>query len=230
MAAIGELAANIAHEINNPLTSVLGYTTHLLKTLDLPESPRRILGMMEQETLRVRKIIRNLLDFARQKPSRMQPADITVPLRETLALVQGIALKASISIHEDYPPAPVIVNMDHNEIKQVFINIVNNAIQAMPKGGDLRVRIDQINAQEISVVFSDSGIGISHEHLGRIFEPFFSTKDNGDGTGLGLSVSYGIVRNHGGRIEAESEVGKGSVFRICLPVFAEHVHDAARQS
>jgi signal transduction histidine kinase len=219
MAAIGELAANVAHEINNPLTSVLGYTTHLLKTLDLPESPRRILGMMEQETLRVRKIIRNLLDFARRKPSRMQPADITVPLRETLALVQGMAMKASVFIHEDYPHDPVIVNMDHNEMKQVFINIVNNAIQAMPQGGDLRVRVDRIRDREIAIVFADSGVGIAQDHLRKIFEPFFSTKDNGDGTGLGLSISYGIVRNHGGRIEAVSEAGKGSVFSVYLPVY-----------
>jgi signal transduction histidine kinase len=219
MAAIGELAANVAHEINNPLTSVLGYTTHLLKTLDLPESPRRILGMMEQETLRVRKIIRNLLDFARRKPSRMQPSDITVPLRETLALVQGMAMKASVFIHEDYPHDPVVVNMDHNEMKQVFINIVNNSIQAMPQGGDLRVRVDRIRDREIAIVFTDSGVGIAQDHLKKIFEPFFSTKDNGDGTGLGLSISYGIVRNHGGRIEAVSEVGKGSVFSVYLPVY-----------
>ncbi len=219
MAAIGELSANIAHEINNPLTSVLGYTTHLLKTLDLPEAPRRILGMMEQETLRVRKIIRNLLDFARQKPSWMQPADIARPLREAVALVQGMANKASVSIHEDYPPAPVTVNMDHNEMKQVFINIINNAIQAMPRGGDLRIRLDGSGDHEMAVEFADTGVGIAPEQQGKIFEPFFSTKDNGAGTGLGLSISYRIVKNHGGRIVAESEVGRGTVFRVFLPVY-----------
>jgi len=218
MAAIGELSANVAHEINNPLTSVLGYTTHLLKTLDLPESPRRILGMMEQETLRVRKIIRNLLDFARQKPSWMRPADITLPLRETVALLQGSADKASIVIHEDYPASPVIVNMDHNEMKQVFINIINNAIHAMPQGGDLWIRLSCLNGQEMVVEFVDTGVGIATEHLGKIFEPFFSTKETGDGTGLGLSISYRIVRNHKGRIEAKSEAGKGTTFKVFLPV------------
>ncbi|HEX9020672.1 MAG TPA: ATP-binding protein [Nitrospirota bacterium] len=218
MAAIGELAANVAHEINNPLTSVLGYTTHLLKTLELPEASHRILGMVEQETLRVRKIIRNLLDFARQKPSVMQPTDITVPLRETVALVQGMAEKASVSLHENYPPGPVVVNMDHNEMKQVFINIVNNAIQAMPGGGDLHINVDGSN-HEIIIEFMDTGIGIAPENLSKIFEPFFSTKDNGNGTGLGLSISYRIVRNHGGRVEAQSEIGKGTVFRVFLPAY-----------
>ena len=223
MAAIGELSANVAHEINNPLTSVLGYTTHLLKTLDLPEAPRRILGMMEQETLRVRKIIRNLLDFARQKPSWMQPADVSLPLRETVALVQGVADKAAVMIHEDFPRAPVMVVMDHNEIKQVFINIVNYAIQAMPRGGDLRISLVGNRSHETMIEFSDTGIGIPAEHLGKIFEPFFSTKDSGDGTGLGLSISYRIVRNHGGRIETESTVGRGTTFRVFLPTCQEAV-------
>jgi signal transduction histidine kinase/HAMP domain-containing protein len=217
MAAIGELSANVAHEINNPLTSVLGYTTHLLKTLDLPESPRKILGMMEQETLRVRKIIRNLLDFARQRPSWMQPEDIMVPLRETVALVQGLANSSSVTISEDYPSEPVLVNMDHNEIKQVFINIANNALQAMPEGGELRIRLDTARENDVIVVFSDTGAGIAPEHINRIFEPFFSTKENGDGTGLGLSISYRIVQNHGGRIEAESTAGSGTIFRVYLP-------------
>ncbi len=217
MAALGELSANVAHEVNNPLTSVLGYTSHLLKTLQLPEAPRRILGMMEQETLRVRKIIRNLLDFSRLKPSWMQPADIAAPLRETVALVHGIAEAASVAIYEDYPTTPLMVTMDHNEMKQVFINIVNNALQAMPRGGELRIRLDVARDGEILAEFSDTGTGIPSENIGRIFEPFFSTKTSGDGTGLGLSISYRIVRNHGGRIETESELGKGTVFRVFLP-------------
>jgi len=221
MAAIGELAANVAHEINNPLTSVLGYTTHLLKTLDLPESPRKILGMMEQETLRVRKIIRNLLDFARQRPTWMQPEDVMVPLRETVALVQGLAKSSSVAICEDYPPEPVLVSMDHNEIKQVFINIANNALQAMPEGGELRIRLDSARENDIIVEFSDTGVGIAQENIHRIFEPFFSTKDNGNGTGLGLSISYRIVQNHGGKIEAVSTVGSGTTFRVYLPRHAK---------
>ncbi len=223
MAAIGELSTNIAHEVNNPLTSVLGYTTHLLKTLDLPESPRRILGLMEQETLRVRKIIRNLLDFARQRPPWMRPGDISMPLRETVALVQGIAGKTSVVIHEYYPSAPALVNMDHDEIKQVFINIINNALQAMPLGGELLIRLDASADREVLIEVADSGPGIAREHMDRIFEPFFSTKEFGNGTGLGLSISYRIVRNHGGRIEVENRPGNGTVFKIFLPVYQKPV-------
>lgn len=221
MAAIGELAANVAHEINNPLTSVLGYTSHLMKTLDLPEQPKRLLSIIEQETLRVRKIIRNLLDFARQRPTRMQPSDLLQPLKETVALVQGVAEASSIRIHEEYDGVPVIVNMNPNEIKQVFINIVNNAIQAMPQGGELRIRLKSRAPKETIVEFADTGTGIPAEHIGKIFEPFFSTKTEGGGTGLGLSISYRIVQNHGGRIEVESEPGKGSLFRVVLPVYPE---------
>jgi signal transduction histidine kinase len=219
MAAIGELAANVAHEINNPLTSVLGYTTHLLKTLDLPEAPKRILGMMEQETLRVRKIIRNLLDFSRQKPSWMHPADLLIPIKETVALVQGVANASDVRIVEVYPADPVIVNMDHNEIKQVFINIAYNALQAMSSGGELRIRLEAAGEQEAMVEFADTGVGIAPEHMGKIFEPFFSTKESGDGTGLGLSISYRIVQNHGGKIEAQSRAGEGTAFRVYLPLY-----------
>lgn len=223
MAAIGELAANIAHEVNNPLTSVLGYTTHLMKTLDLPESPKKILGMMEQETLRVRKIIRNLLDFSRQKNSWMQPTDILGPLRETVAFVQGAAQSSMVKINEEYNGSPVIVNMDPNEMKQVFINIINNALQAMPRGGDLRIRVHPVGGHEATIEFADTGVGISPENLQKIFEPFFSTKEDRDGTGLGLPISYRIVQHHGGRIDVESEPGKGTVFRIVLPLFQKPV-------
>lgn len=223
MAAIGELAANVAHEVNNPLTSVLGYTTHLLKTLDLPDSPKRVLGMMEQETLRVRKIIRNLLDFSRQKASWMQPSDIVFPLKETAAFVQGAAESASVKIHEEYNESPVLVSIDANEMKQVFINVINNALQAMPRGGDLRIRVATAGHHEALIEFADTGVGILPENMKKIFEPFFSTKKNGDGTGLGLSISYRIVQNHGGRIEVESEVGTGTVFKVFLPLYKRPV-------
>jgi len=218
LAAIGELATNLAHEINNPLTSVLGYTSHLLKTLDISDEARQKLSLMERETLRVRKIIRNLLEFSRRRPSWMRPGDLLQPLRETVALVQGVADRASVRIVEDYPPAPVMVNMDHNELKQVFLNIMNNALHAMPDGGELRVGAIAEREGETVVEIRDSGHGIAREHLEKIFEPFFSTKSSRDGTGLGLSISHRIIQNHGGRIEVESASGRGTVFRIVLPV------------
>jgi signal transduction histidine kinase/HAMP domain-containing protein len=228
MAAIGELAANVAHEVNNPLTSVLGYTTHLLKTLELPESSRRILTMMEQETLRVRKIIRNLLDFSRQKTSWMQPGDLLVPLKETSAFVKGAAESSSVALHEEYNGTPVIVNMDSNEMKQVFINIINNAMQAMPGGGQLWIRLKTVQGNEALVEFADTGVGIPQDNMRKIFEPFFSTKESGDGTGLGLSISYRIVQNHGGRIEVDSKHGTGTSFKVYLPLHKKP--DAAEPS
>jgi len=218
MAAIGELAANVAHEINNPLTSVLGYTSHLLRTLELPEESRSKLQLMEQETLRVRKIIRNLLDFSRPRPPRMQSGDLVQPVRETVALLHGVAERGAVRIIEEYPPAPVAVSMDQNELKQVFINIMNNALHAMPGGGNLTVRVAVAPAGEAVVEIADTGPGITAEHRGRVFEPFFTTKSSGDGTGLGLSISYRIIQNHRGRIELESEPGSGALFRVFLPL------------
>jgi two-component system NtrC family sensor kinase len=175
--------------------------------------------MMEQETLRVRKIIRNLLDFSRQKASWMQPSDIVLPLRETVAFVQGAAASSLVKIHEEYGEPPVMVSIDANEMKQVFINIINNALQAMPRGGDLRIRLATVSHDEAVIEFADTGVGILPGNRKKIFEPFFSTKENGDGTGLGLSISYRIIQNHGGRIEVESEVGKGTVFKVFLPLY-----------
>jgi signal transduction histidine kinase len=219
MAAIGELAANVAHEINNPLTSVLGYTTYLLKSVDLAESPRRMLGMMEQETLRVRKIIRNLLDYSRKKPSWMKPSDLLMPIKETIALVRGMAESSFVRVIEEFPATPVMVNMDHDEIKQVFINIAYNALQAMPSGGEFHVRLSTKRDNLAVVEFGDTGVGITPENLDKIFEPFFSTKENGNGTGLGLSISYRIIQNHDGTIEAASQVGQGTVFSVTLPLY-----------
>jgi len=222
LAAVGELATNLAHEINNPLTSVLGYTSHLLTTLDIPDDARHKLRLMEQETLRVRKIIRNLLDFSRQRAAWMRPGDLLQPLRETVALVQGVAERASVRIVENYPPAPVTVNMDPNELKQVFLNIMNNALHAMPDGGELTVGAAADQEGAIIVEIRDTGHGIAQEHLEKIFEPFFSTKSSRDGTGLGLSISQRIIQNHGGRIDVESEAGRGTVFRIILPAGERH--------
>jgi signal transduction histidine kinase/HAMP domain-containing protein len=219
MAAIGELAANVAHEVNNPLTSVLGYTTHLLKTRDAPEPAKRMLRMMEQETLRVRKIIRNLLDFSREKASSMKPDDLRLPLRETIALSAEAAESAAIKINKEYQEVPAIVNMNAGEIKQVFMNIINNAFQAMPHGGVLSIRLIAGDADEAVVEFADTGTGISGKNIKKIFDPFFSTKENNDRTGLGLFISYRIVQNHGGRIEVESESLKGTRFKVFLPLY-----------
>jgi signal transduction histidine kinase len=158
----------------------------------------------------------------------MQPADIQVPLKETSAFVRGAAQVSAVSIEEEYQAGPIIVNMDTNEMKQVFINIINNAVQAMPDGGGLRIRTATGNGEAV-ISFSDTGIGISPENMKKIFEPFFSTKESGDGTGLGLSISYRIVQNHGGRIEVQSHPGQGTVFTVFLPMQDRGVQDQGRE-
>jgi signal transduction histidine kinase len=149
----------------------------------------------------------------------MQPTDIALPLQEAIALARGIADATFVTIHVTYLPTPIIVNMDHNEMQQVFFNIVSNALQAMQQGGALRIRMDNVDDHVLVAEFADTGIGIVPENIDKIFEPFFTTKHASDSTGLGLSISNRIVRNHGGRIEVESEVGKGSVFKVYLPLY-----------
>jgi len=218
LAAIGELASNVAHEINNPLTSILGYAG-LIKAETDPTIMKEELEIIEKEALRAREIIRNLLDFARQTPLKMEEADINNILKTVLALTRSQARASNIEVIENLKEGLPKISIDINQIKQVFINIINNAISAMPKGGRLSISTDIENGDGfIKIDFSDTGIGIPEENLPRIFEPFFTTKEAISGTGLGLSISYGIVERHRGKIEVKSKVGVGSTFTVKLPI------------
>jgi two-component system NtrC family sensor kinase len=225
LAAIGELAANVAYEVNNPLTGVLGYTGLLLKCDDIPMEKKEHLKTIEHETLRAREILKNLLDFARRKPPRLLKTDIGALVQDALALVKGQARLNDIELVLSCPEGGVPpVAVDTDEMKQVFINLTNNAFLSMPKGGAFSVRCfhgrDAADRDVVTIEFSDTGRGIPEEQLDKIFDPFFSTMLEGDGAGLSLSVSYMIVQNHGGRIEVESKVGEGTTFRVVLPVEA----------
>lgn len=220
LAAIGELASNIAHEINNPLTSILGYAGLIKAEID-PNARMEDLEIIEKEALRAREIIKNLLDFARQTPLKIEEADINNVLKTVLSLTRSQAKASNIEVIEDLKEGLPKISIDINQIKQVFINIINNAVSAMPGGGKLTISTDTDDGRGfIKVSFKDTGVGISEENLTRIFEPFFTTKDATSGTGLGLSISYGIVERHGGKIEVESKVGVGSIFTVKLPVGA----------
>ena len=222
LAAIGELATNIAYEVNNPLTGVLGYTGLLLKADDIPADKKEHLKTIERETLRAREILKNLLDFSRRKPPRLQKADISGIVQDTFMLVKGQARLCNVEIATVCPSGLPLVSVDEDEMKQVFVNLINNAFFAMPNGGRLTItcRHDKkMNGKDIAVVeLTDTGVGIPESQLDRIFDPFFTTRLDGEGTGLGLSISYMIVQNHGGSIEVESSLGKGSTFRVILPV------------
>ena len=239
LAAIGELAAGVAHEINNPLTSIVGFTRLLLQRVADDDLMKEDLQIIDREAARTKAIVRALLDFARQREPRLESADVNEIVRTTMTLVRHQAKGARVTIKENYDENLPLVSLDADQIKQVFLNMMTNAIQAMPGGGELKVvtayrpqarssdgstgspqrlvkGLD--NADCVAVEFHDTGMGISTENLPRIFDPFFTTKEVGQGTGLGLSISQGIVERHGGKIEVKSKVGRGSIFTVLLPV------------
>jgi PAS domain S-box-containing protein len=217
LAAVGELAAGVAHELNNPLTSVLGFAELSLTSPEVGSPLRHDLEIIAREAGRARDIVRNLLDFARQtKPQRL-PTDVNRVLHQTLNLIRQHIEKSGVVITEDYAPDVGLLTLDSGQIKQVFLNLITNAAQAMPKGGTLSLRTFRLG-DEVAISVSDTGQGIPPEIQDRIFEPFFTTKAAGEGTGLGLAVSFGIVQEHGGRISVESRVGQGSTFTVWLPI------------
>jgi signal transduction histidine kinase len=207
------------------LTGVLGYTGLLLKADDVPAERKEYLRTIERETLRARETLKNLLDFSRRKPPRMVRTDIAGIIDDTLALVRGQAKAARVEIKAECSAGLPLVAADTDEMKQVFVNLINNAFFAMTSGGALTIRCksetDETGRTMVVVSLSDTGHGIPEDHLDKIFDPFFTTRPDGQGTGLGLSISYMVVQNHGGRIEVESAVGQGSTFRVYLPAPGE---------
>lgn len=229
MAAVGELAAGIAHELNNPLTSVLGYAELLAWKLRQDgaseaeaasrgrDSTLEDLAVIAKEALRARDIVRALLDFSRQSESVPEETDLNQAVRDALGLVRRQMEKAGVTIEECYAPDLPPLSLAVGRIQQVFLNLFTNALQAMPTGGVLTIRSRRVGS-EVAVSVADTGVGIPEEHRFRIFEPFFTNKPVGTGTGLGLAVGLGIVQEHGGRIEVESQVGEGSTLTVWLPL------------
>ncbi len=221
LAAVGEMAAGVAHELNNPLTTVAGFAELILDELPEDFPQREDVAIVLQEAQRARDVVRRLLDFSRQGELLRSEADINEVLADVLALVHHLARTSGVETRVQLWHEMPVVRIDRNQMQQVFLNIIHNAIQAMPSGGELVIQTQvekRADGPWIAVVVRDSGEGIQAEHLGQIFEPFFTTKPSGHGTGLGLSVSYGIVADHGGFIEVESKPGAGSTFTVWLPV------------
>lgn len=216
LAGIGRLAAGVAHEINNPLTGIL--TNASLMYDDVPEGdPKKAdLKVIVEETLRCRKIVKGLLDFARQSPPQKQLLSLNEVIEDVITLVRNQANFRNIKIVLELDPLIPKIMADKDQIRQVVLNIVLNAADAMPNGGDFTIVSRIIDNSYIELVFSDTGIGISEEVKEKIFEPFVTTKKTG--TGLGLSIAYGIIERHKGKISVESQLGKGTTFRIILPV------------
>jgi len=222
LASVGKLAAGIAHEINNPLTSVLTFSNLMLEQCP-PGDPRRDkLKLMARETDRARTIVRQLLNFGRETVIKPVRININQPVAEiTDSLVAQDAFKGidlEISLGENLPE----VHADPAQIGQVVMNILLNAIHSITPPGRIGVAT-RLNERHVEIVFSDTGSGIPQEHLHKIFDPFFTTKDAFKGTGLGLAVSYGIIKKHGGDIEVASETDKGTTFTVRLPVYGQQV-------
>jgi two-component system NtrC family sensor kinase len=223
-ASIGRLAAGVAHEINNPLTGVLTFTHLLLRRGELPEDVRSDLQTIARETERVRKIVKGLLDFSRQTRLDPEPTDVNKLVAATLNLTENQALLKGVSLRLEAGEGLPTRTLDRNQLQSALLNIVINAIDATAPGGHIVVATGlglsdpRDGARGIEIAVSDTGPGIPPEDLGRLFDPFFTTKEVGRGTGLGLSVSLGIVERHGGTIRVRSEVGRGSTFTIWLPL------------
>jgi PAS domain S-box-containing protein len=225
LASVGRLAAEIAHEMNNPLTSVLTFcklVTGIVQQEPFPEQRlsdlRNYISYLHSETERCANISRNLLDFSRQSEIEIRENDIHEILDKTLTILRHRAGLDEIKIHTNYAAELPFLSCDFKRLQQAFVNILWNAIEAMPEGGALTVTSNFDREKDrIEIQVSDTGVGIPEEDVERIFEPFFTSKADGKGVGLGLSVAYGIIRQHHGEIHIHSKVGQGTRFSIQLP-------------
>lgn len=223
-ASIGKLAGGVAHEINNPLTGIFTFTHMLLRRKDIPEEVRSDLETIAQETERVRKIVKGLLDFSRQTELDREPTDVNRLVRFTISLVENQALIKGVNLNFEQGEGLPMITLDKNQMQSVLLNIMINALDATDAGGSITitsgigVSTSKPGQNGIEILCTDTGCGISPENLNKLFDPFFTTKDVGHGTGLGLSVSYGIVERHGGTIWVQSKIGKGSTFKVWLPI------------
>jgi two-component system, NtrC family, sensor kinase len=223
LSSLGRLAASIAHEINNPLAGILTYAKLLVRMLeanDFTEATRlaavKHLKLIQRETERCTAIVRNLLDFARQRPLSLKDVDVAAVLDEALTLVGHQAKLLGIELDRQIDAVPAI-QADFGQLRQAFVNIILNGCESMQRGGTLVVRCHTIaEDRQVEVIFIDTGAGIPPDRLAKIFDPFFSTKEKG--TGLGLSVVYGIIERHAGTISVHSDVGVGTTMTVRLPV------------
>jgi two-component system cell cycle sensor histidine kinase/response regulator CckA len=217
MSAVGQLAAGIAHEFNNILTGIMGYTGFAMSRVSI-EQIRNDLKIVEKASNRAVEIVNKLLTFSRQKEEKFQLISIDEVIEDTLVLIEHTFQSDGIKILRHYGKiSPIRMNV--GEIQQVILNLAINSSHAMPEGGVIGISTE-LKDDCVKIDFSDTGIGISKENMSRIFEPFFTTKrkiGSKSGTGLGLSVVYAIIERHGGRIDLSSEVGKGTTFTIFLP-------------
>lgn len=225
LAGIGQLAAGIAHEINNPLSGVLGYAKRLMKKAEDEELRKvpafetfpREMKLIADSALRCKKIIEGLLKFSRTSETESMNVNVNEVIDESLVLFGNQLSSHNVELNKVLNPDIPTIRANHTQIQQVFTDIIINALQAMPRGGKLTIVTRPIHSFAVEIEFTDTGEGIPKENLTKIFEPFFTTREPGKGTGLGLYMIYRILQNHRGRIDVKSVVGKGTTFTITLP-------------
>ncbi len=220
ISAIGTFTSGIAHELNNPVNNIVLTAEALKEDFDDVERAEAM-GMIQDiivQSERASEIIKNLLDFSRSERPEMVSVSLVSVIQDTLKLVRNQLLLSGVEEETDFPPRLPTICGDYKSLQQVFLNLLINAVQAMPKGGRLGIKAYVSNGdRRVRVEVGDTGVGIDPENIPHIFDPFFTTKEVGKGTGLGLSVTYGILQKHGGSIEVHSEKGVGTTFTISLP-------------
>lgn len=216
LAAVGQLAAGIVHDVKNPLGVIKGMAEELMFDAEDDPDTHSGLQIIRDNATRANVIVTDLLKFARQSTPTLQQRDLRETVEGSLRLTDYLIRKGKVEVLRELPESPVWATYDAQQIEQVIINLIQNAVQAMPDGGELHVALTESD-ESVELAVQDSGTGIQPEELSHIFEPFFTTKPEGQGTGMGLAVSYGIVSRHGGQIDVESEPGEGTKFTINLP-------------
>jgi signal transduction histidine kinase len=221
LATMGELAASIAHELNNPLATVSLRTESLLERLPESDPNRAPLEVISQEVDRMATLVNNLLEFSRRRYRQVSTVDVRAEISNSIEFVHYHLRNRRIEVVSQFAPDVPGIQADRQQLRQLFLNLLTNASDAMPQGGTLTLRVDPMitgsEANAVVIEFADTGEGIAPDNLNKIWEPFFTTKPEGRGTGLGLAICRRIVEEHGGSIDVESEIARGTTVRIVFP-------------
>ena len=218
----------LVHDLRAPLAVIKGIAEELAEEFGLDPTTRDQLKTIRESAAKASTIVTDLLKFARQSTPEMERHDMKETIESSVRLTEYLARKSNVQVKLDLPRTPVMVTYDAQQIEQVLMNLISNAIQAIKKGGAVRINLSEASGA-VAIAVQDNGIGIPEKNLLRIFDPFFTTKPEGEGTGLGLSVSFGIITRHRGRIEVDSKPGLGTTFTILLPIDQDEVSQEAEQ-
>ena len=221
MASLGVLSSGVAHEINNPLGVILGYAGYIEGKMAEDDPNYRYIHEIKRESKRCKKIVQDLLSYARTPRPSLEPVDLNRLLTQIVDFATNHTDMRGVTIRTEFAAALPLVMLDGDQMRQVAINLILNAGGAMPEGGVLTVRTEQLGAEHVRIAFIDSGCGIPPESIEKIFEPFYTTKERG--TGLGLAITRQIIEHHRGQISIESTPGKGTTVRVTLPIEHEEL-------